>query len=311
MPRTLSAGMTGDDVRNLQGLLNFHLDGTGVARLATDSIFGPKTRAAVVRFQQIARVDADGLVGPKTRSALVNVGSVSAQVGVNATQTLAVSRPQPSFAPRTRFGLLGGGDNDPSLPDILLELFQKFTQLFNIPLPSAVPPPPPSPPTTPVQVNVQGVVVQAGNQWSFNPFAPSPLVLGSQANVLFKIGGLPPIAVSPGVQFFKNGVGSPNGSFTGQGFIQIGPPSVLPFGDFDLLNPFVQGFLQKNSGQPGQIGFALGNQATWKLVGDTLGLFVNTQAVFAFGLKSGQGQPVAGQVFGGLQLDLVRLLRGN
>lgn len=309
MPRTLSAGMTGDDVRNLQGLLNFHLQDTGVVRLAPDGIFGPKTQAAVVRVQQIARLSADGLVGPKTRSALVNVGSVSAQVGVNATQRPAASRPQP-FAPRTRFGLVGGGDDDPSFPDILLELFRKFSQLFNVPLPSAVPPPPPPPPT-PVQVNVQGVVVQAGNQWSFNPFAPSPFVLGSQANVLFKIGGLPPIAVSPGVQFFANGVGSPNGAFTGQGFVQIGPPSVLPFGDFDLLNPFVQGFVQKNSGQPGQVGFALGNQATWKLVGDTLGLFVNTQAVFAFGLKSGQGQPVAGQVFGGLQLDLVRLLRGN
>src|SRR5262249_145466 len=79
-------------------------------------------------------------------------------------------------------------------------------------------------------------------------------------------------------------------------------------GDFDLLSPFVVAFLQKNAGQRPQDGFAFGNQATWNFFDRKLGLFVNTQVVFAFDWATGLGLPVAGQAFGGLQIDLPTLL---
>jgi hypothetical protein len=44
--RSLVIGMSGDEVRNLQGLLNFHLHDMRVARLRTDGVFGPTTHAA-------------------------------------------------------------------------------------------------------------------------------------------------------------------------------------------------------------------------------------------------------------------------
>ena len=74
--RSLVIGMSGEDVRNLQGLLNFHLQDMGVRRLPTDGIFDLKTHAAVLRFQQLAYLPANGIVDENARKALINVGSV-------------------------------------------------------------------------------------------------------------------------------------------------------------------------------------------------------------------------------------------
>jgi peptidoglycan hydrolase-like protein with peptidoglycan-binding domain len=57
---TLHVGMTGRRVAELQRLLGVHVDG----------VFGPQTRAAVVRFQRRHRLRAVGWVGPHTRRAL-------------------------------------------------------------------------------------------------------------------------------------------------------------------------------------------------------------------------------------------------
>jgi len=296
-PRSLGIGMSGDDVRNLQGLLNFHLQDMGVARLQTNGVFGPETRAAVLRFQQLAYLPAIGIVDEDTRKALINVGSMIACLALD-------------YRDRDE-----GTANSP-----IAELLQTFQRRSSITLPpdaltqlAAGPVGAPPAPGPPVRVVFQGVTVQGGNQLSgWNPWVASPFVVGSQANVLFKIAGFNhPIAFSPGFQFFKNGVGSPSGAWTGQGFIQIGRPSLVPFGplgQFDLVSPFVQGFLQRNSGQAPQGGFAFGNQATWKLIGDRLGLFLNTQLAFGWGLTDGKGQPVSVQAFTGLQIDLVQLL---
>jgi hypothetical protein len=58
--RTLRMGDDGDDVARLQERLGIDADGD----------FGPKTKAAVVKFQQANGLAADGVVGPRTRAKL-------------------------------------------------------------------------------------------------------------------------------------------------------------------------------------------------------------------------------------------------
>jgi peptidoglycan hydrolase-like protein with peptidoglycan-binding domain len=65
----LKVGSVGDDVRNLQGMLNRVI--TTPLPLNTDSVFGPKTRARVVQFQTNSGFTPDGIVGPITGKALV------------------------------------------------------------------------------------------------------------------------------------------------------------------------------------------------------------------------------------------------
>jgi peptidoglycan hydrolase-like protein with peptidoglycan-binding domain len=68
MPATIQEGSTGDDVRLAQYLLVRDLilvDNTQI-----DGVFGPKTKTAVVEFQQGAHLTADGIVGPLTWAAL-------------------------------------------------------------------------------------------------------------------------------------------------------------------------------------------------------------------------------------------------
>jgi hypothetical protein len=55
MLRDLNIGMTGDDVRVLQILLNHHLGGQQ-EKLVADGIFGPKTKAHVIEFQRLNRL---------------------------------------------------------------------------------------------------------------------------------------------------------------------------------------------------------------------------------------------------------------
>ena len=76
--RNLSLGMTGEDVRKLQKILNeygYTVALSGAGSLGNETIyFGPATRSAVIKFQ-IARsiTPAVGYVGPLTRSALGNI----------------------------------------------------------------------------------------------------------------------------------------------------------------------------------------------------------------------------------------------
>jgi hypothetical protein len=68
MAQLLSQGSVGPDVTTLQTELNRQLSPS--PKLAVDGVFGPKTRAAVVAFQQKQGLAADGIVGPLTRAAL-------------------------------------------------------------------------------------------------------------------------------------------------------------------------------------------------------------------------------------------------
>jgi peptidoglycan hydrolase-like protein with peptidoglycan-binding domain len=60
--RTLRLGDTGSDVRTVQVVMNSQHCGP----LVEDGIFGPKTQAAVKKYQGERGLVADGIVGPKT-----------------------------------------------------------------------------------------------------------------------------------------------------------------------------------------------------------------------------------------------------
>lgn len=62
--RELSFGLAGDDVRELQSILNRL--GYG---LKVDGIFGQNTKNAVIAFQRNANIRVDGIVGKETLGA--------------------------------------------------------------------------------------------------------------------------------------------------------------------------------------------------------------------------------------------------
>src|SRR5829696_2919076 len=64
--RLLKLGSKGPDVKLAQGRL-VHLK---VARLDLDGVFGPKTAAAVRKFQEDHKLEADAIIGPNTWAAM-------------------------------------------------------------------------------------------------------------------------------------------------------------------------------------------------------------------------------------------------
>jgi len=69
--RTLSEGMSGNDVRELQiRVAGWAADSASQTHVAVDGAFGPGTKAAVIRFQRAYGLSADGVVGPQTQSVL-------------------------------------------------------------------------------------------------------------------------------------------------------------------------------------------------------------------------------------------------
>jgi len=64
---TLREGNRGFQVKRAQRLLN---EKPGI-QIAVDGIFGPETKAAVVKFQRRRKIRANGVIGPKTWAALL------------------------------------------------------------------------------------------------------------------------------------------------------------------------------------------------------------------------------------------------
>src|SRR5262249_37769591 len=73
IPPTVRLGSRGPLVQLAQAKLNnwIRKTGVGIPLLAVDGIFGPKTNAAVRRYQQSKGLAPDGIVGPKTWSLLL------------------------------------------------------------------------------------------------------------------------------------------------------------------------------------------------------------------------------------------------
>jgi peptidoglycan hydrolase-like protein with peptidoglycan-binding domain len=66
--------MSGPDVKALQQYLNtkgFTISTTGPGSPGQETtLFGPKTKAAVIKFQLANKLKGDGVVGPLTRSVI-------------------------------------------------------------------------------------------------------------------------------------------------------------------------------------------------------------------------------------------------
>lgn len=74
--RTLSEGMSGNDVRELQiRVAGWAADSPSQTRVVVDGAFGAGTKAAVIRFQRAYGLTADGVVGPQTQSVLNSLES--------------------------------------------------------------------------------------------------------------------------------------------------------------------------------------------------------------------------------------------
>jgi peptidoglycan hydrolase-like protein with peptidoglycan-binding domain len=77
-PATISYGSTGDQVTQLQNMLNYRYNNSSVKDhftaspyafrypLKVDGIFGPQTRAAVKDYQKANHLQVDGIVGRHT-----------------------------------------------------------------------------------------------------------------------------------------------------------------------------------------------------------------------------------------------------
>jgi peptidoglycan hydrolase-like protein with peptidoglycan-binding domain len=311
MPRSLAYGCTGQDVRQLQKLLNFHLPFLPRWRpLVADGVFGPKTRERVIDFQRLSseQLAPDGIVGPLSRRALLLSHDFRTQVKLRpkppatATTTSSTAKTQPAGLGAT-----------PPVSTTTTSSTAK-TQPAN-------------------PVSQRSVSVQVGRQANYSPTYNQPLVLNVQHNWLFRaveLGGPPvdftlsaggqvalnqqcPPLYPPNVarldnktaedyrrlRFSRSDCPEPVGSWSGQGFVNFGPGGFLKGldGSLDLMNPAVNLMLQKNEAQPLGLGVGFSNQTNLTLWSEkdrgnpdndlyNLSLFVNTAVVWNVDLSN-------------------------
>ncbi len=124
----LSQGSTGQEVKNLQVALNYHLP--RAPTLVVDGAFGPRTAALVVQFQRLHGLGVDGLVGPETSAALYSFVTLSHHLLPVGYGLAARSAALLAFSI--------GGDDPPS-PDPSPFPFPPLPPL-QLPFPNSVPP---------------------------------------------------------------------------------------------------------------------------------------------------------------------------
>ncbi len=306
MGRNLSKGMTGEDVRVLQKLLNHHLS-PPLKKLTEDGAFGNATHDRVVEFQRRNRnypstmpiprnmdlsfrkpLKDDGIVGPLTSNVLWDTRTLKTSYG----RLTPVSESRGAAAPGggSRLSLTGDGPVGQAAG-------------------GGTPTPPPAKTFRIVQLSV-------GQQAAVNPWTFSPIVFTGQYTLLAKNDGRPDFLLTAGGQVSMNDGGA-NGRWSGQIFGQMGLGGFdqLKLGKLDWFNPFVAAMFNANFAnnlgvQQTSIGLAIGNQATWTILRrplpgtndmqDTLSLFLNAQAVANVDLHKGECAAPSGQFLLGL-----------
>jgi|SRR5271166_1616867 len=119
MPRNLSQGASGQDVRAVQQGLNLRAPSDSTP-LVADGAFGPRTDAAVRNFQQANGLDADGIVGPLTRVKLFPLATATVRLFGMRLRLPEFRPPRTPFRPNLLPGQLTLGD--PSQPPSLRPL---------------------------------------------------------------------------------------------------------------------------------------------------------------------------------------------
>lgn len=88
---TLREGDRGFQVKRAQRLLN---EKPGI-QISTDGIFGPETKAAVVKLQRRRKIPANGVIGPKTWAALLEPPRTTGSTGSPGLFELGEALPDP------------------------------------------------------------------------------------------------------------------------------------------------------------------------------------------------------------------------
>lgn len=297
--RQLAKFDRGEDVRNLQKLLNIHLS-EGYERLDPDGDFGSRTDARVREFQTLNDLDPDGIVGYFTREKLLDLREVQMYLTAVPRHYEISSRRGPAtrgFAQRGLAAMTAG--------PAVLPVAARTAALPAMGIPSAALTSSPTigqvgqQPGPPMKRQVQ---VLSGHQFSINPWFFSPIVITGQVNWLATNNGRPDFVLTVGAQVAVNDMTGPAGAWTVQGFAQMGLSGLLKKGNFDLANPFVVMMLQ-NSEKPKPLSFGLGvgNQMNYILTKNgALTLFLNKQVVTNVDLGSGQGSAPGLQIVGGV-----------
>ena len=268
MQRNLSQGLTGPDVRNLQIILNLQRASVRETRIGEDGVFGPETDARVRAFQDFCGLTVDGIVGPATGAMLLPERTIT-------TQSVLEFDNSSDFA--SRFAPRFVGAVDPPAPNPAPVAPSRFAQFQLL----------------------------AGGQQAFNPKLFSPLVVTAQHNLIIRNPGQADFTLTDGVQFSLNSGGpsprGPGGTWTGQGFGQMGFAFNRKLFGFDLLNPFLVTMISRNQGQPFTWGIGIGNQINYGLErSGRLNLFFNAQAVWNIDLSNGRAQAPGAQLLGGI-----------
>jgi hypothetical protein len=86
--------MSGDDVKMLQAVLNYHRT-PGDALLAVDGAFGDHTRDRVKSFQSLNQLAPDGIVQPPTRPLLMTICRCQAKYQIDYPPVFAVGEGGP------------------------------------------------------------------------------------------------------------------------------------------------------------------------------------------------------------------------
>lgn len=309
MARTLSIGMTGIDVADLQAALNYHLHtpippetGPFVLPLKVDGIFGDATDERLREFQRLNNLDDDGIVGRNTRPMLSIVRRVTLKIPI-----FNAGNDDPPLVSANRVGSRstasarpGGGGPQQGLRSA------SSGGLFASPSQTAQS----SPIIQPVQLaNRQ---VQIGGNLTLDPLigpgAPSKAIfLAVQWTWVERKDGRH-LELSLGSQF-ADGLAKNTGdlNFSVQSFAQVTIADLRTIGpNFHLFNLSAQLSYQGNflKDAPGStsLGVSLQNQITWDMfkIGEnqTFSLFCQQQLGWTYDLHQRKGT-VAPSFLGG------------